>query len=227
MSARRRRAALAAAVLAAGVAVGPAASAQSLFRDGAAGAHLFSDHRARAVNDIVTIVITEQSSSARSANTEVNKESSRSAGVTRFPTIFDPVARRLVRPLTGPVVGFESPSRALRDRLRLEMEGSASHEGGGTIERSDRVTGRITARVVKVLDNGNLLIEGRRAVLVNGETQVITLSGVIRPQDVTATNTVASDQISDAEIQMTGRGILADAQRPGLLYRLLDWLRLF
>jgi flagellar L-ring protein precursor FlgH len=127
----------------------------------------------------------------------------------------------------GPVVSYEAPSKAMTERFALNIEGSASHDGGGRIESSDRVTGRITARVVKVLDNGNLVIEGRRAVLVNGETQTITLSGVIRPQDVTAANTVTSDQVSDAEVQMTGRGLLADSQRPGLLYRLLDWLRLF
>jgi flagellar L-ring protein precursor FlgH len=207
--------------------VAGAADAQSLWRDGARAASLYTDHRARTVNDIVTIVIVEQSSSTRSANTQVSKETSRTASVNQFPTIFDPVARRFVRPLTGPVIGYQDPSRALRDRLTLDLEGSASHEGGGSIERSDRVSGRITARVAKVLDNGNLLIEGRRAVLVNGETQVITLSGVVRPQDVSASNTVNSDQIADAEIQMTGRGVLADAQRPGLLYRLLDWLRLF
>ena len=83
------------------------------------------------------------------------------------------------------------------------------------------------ARVVKVLDNGNMVVEGRRSVIVNDETQVITLSGVIRPQDITSTNTVLSSQVADAEIQMVGRGVLAEAQRPGILYRLLDWLRLF
>ena len=83
------------------------------------------------------------------------------------------------------------------------------------------------ARVVKVLDNGNLLIEGRRAILVNGETQVITISGLVRPQDITGTNTVLSSQIADAEVQMVGKGVIAESQRPGILYRMLDWLGLF
>jgi flagellar L-ring protein precursor FlgH len=55
----------------------------------------------------------------------------------------------------------------------------------------------------------------------------MTVSGVVRPQDVTAANTVLSSQIADAEVQMEGRGLLAEAQRPGILYRFLDWLRLF
>jgi len=85
----------------------------------------------------------------------------------------------------------------------------------------------VAARVVKVLDNGNLLIEGRRSLVVNTETQNITISGVVRPQDVTAANTVLSSQIADAEVQMEGDGLLAEAQRPGILYRILDWLGLF
>jgi flagellar L-ring protein precursor FlgH len=62
---------------------------------------------------------------------------------------------------------------------------------------------------------------------MNTETQNITISGMVRPQDVTAANTVLSSQIADAEVQMEGDGLLAEAQRPGVLYRLLDWLGLF
>lgn len=204
-----------------------AAAGQSLWRDGAAGATLFADRRARAVNDLVTIIIDEQSSSTRSANTTTSRDTSRTFGVNNFPTVFDPVSKRLVKPFVDPVLGWERPSTALKDRFNLDVAGSASHEGKGSIENSDRVTGRIGARVVKVLDNGNLVIEGRRTVLVNSDTQIITLSGVVRPDDIAADNTVHSNQIADAEVQMVGRGILSEAQRPGILYRILDWLRLF
>jgi flagellar L-ring protein precursor FlgH len=202
-------------------------AAQSLWREGAPGTALFTDHRARAVNDIVTVLIVEQSSASRAASTVTSKESSRRAGITEFPTLFDPLARRTLKPLVSPLLGWQAPSEALEERLRLEMESKADHAGKGTMDRSDKVTGQIPVRVVKVLDNGHLVVEGRRAVLVNEETQVITLSGVIRPQDVSAANTVLSSQIADAEIQVSGRGTLTEAQRPGILYRLLDWLRLF
>jgi flagellar L-ring protein precursor FlgH len=206
----------------------PSAVAQSLWVEGGPGSSLFSDHRARRVNDLVTILIVEQSSSSRSASTSTSKDTSRSAAVTEFPTLFDPLARRVVKPLADPLLGgYQAPSQALQERLRLGLEGKGSHEGKGSIDRADRVTGQIPARVIRVLDNGNLLVEGRRAVLVNDETQVITLSGVIRSQDITSSNTVLSSQVADAEIQMVGRGVLAEAQRPGILYRLLDWLRLF
>jgi len=204
------------------------APAQSLWREGVSGASLFADHRARGVNDLVTILIVESSSSSRSATTKSQKDSTRTATVRDFPTLFDPLARRTVK---GPIKeffgGFQTPSEVAEQRLGLDIAGAAKHEGKGSIDRSDKVSGSIAARVVKVLDNGNLIIEGRRAVLVNDETQIITISGAIRPQDISGANTVLSSQISDAEIQMVGRGLLAEAQRPGILYRLLDWLRLF
>jgi flagellar L-ring protein precursor FlgH len=185
------------------------ADAQSLYRERATAVSLFTDHRAHAVNDIVTILIVEQSSSAREANTKIDKTTSRKASVSVFPTVWEQLARFVV------------------DDLKLDMSQIGAHEGRGNIDRSDTVTGRIPAKVVKVLENGNMVLEGRRAVLVNNETQVITLSGIIRPQDVTGGNTVLSSQVADAEIQMVGRGVLAEAQRPGILYRFLDWLHLF
>ena len=217
--------------LASALAVAPglpaAASGESLYREGAPGANLFADHRARGVNDIVTILIVEQASSSRSANTTIQKDASRTASVGKFPTFFDPIAKKVVKPITDPVVGYTDPSQYLGEALTLDATGRSSHTGKGSIERTDRVSGQIAARVVKVLDNGNLLVEGRRAVVVNNETQMLTISGMVRPQDVTASNTVLSSQIADAEVQMEGQGLLAEQQRPGWLFRILDWIRLF
>jgi flagellar L-ring protein precursor FlgH len=204
------------------------AAGQSLYRDGAPAASLFTDQRARAVNDLVTILIVEESSSSTAGNTKTSKDSSRSAGVGQFPTLFDPLARKVVKPLTNKVLGgYQDPSSFLQDSLNMNISGSGSHSGQGSIDRSDKVSGQIAARVVRVMDNGNLMLEGRRAVVVNDETQVITISGTVRQQDITSTNTVFSSQIADAEVQMEGKGIIADAQRPGIIYRLLDWLRIF
>lgn len=207
-------------------AVSPA-TAQSIYREGAGASSLFADHRARAVNDIVTIQIVEQAASSRTANTTTSKDSKRSAAVNEFPTMFDALAGVVVKPIVKSWLGYKSPSQFAEDDLRLSLESKAEHTGKGSIDRTDRVTGQIPARVIKVLDNGNMVVEGRRSVVVNNDTQIITLSGIIRPEDVTSTNTVLSSQISDAEIQMEGRGVLAEAQRPGILFRFLDWLNLF
>ena len=186
------------------------AAGQSLYREGAAGGNIFADHRARAVNDIVTIIVVEQSSQSRSANTTTSKNSSRTAAINEFPGL-----------------AFATRNAKAADYLKFDISGNAQHEGKGSIDRSDKVTAQIPARVVKVLDNGNLLIEGRRAVLVNDESQTATISGVVRPQDITGSNTVLSSQIADAEVQIIGKGVLAEAQKPGILHRFLDWLGLF
>ena len=186
------------------------ASAQSLWREGSSSGQLFVDHRARAVNDIVTILVVEQSTQSRSATTKTSKSTSRTAAINDFPFLALPTR-----------------NAKAAENMKFDIAGEAEHEGKGSIDRSDRLTAQIPARVVKVLDNGNLVIEGRRAVLVNDETQTATISGVVRPQDITGNNTVLSSQIADAEVQVVGSGVLSEAQRPGILYRLLDWLRLF
>ena len=201
------------------LALGGPAHAQSLWRDEAPGGQLFADAKARRVNDVLTVVVVEESASSRSANTSTGKSTSRTAGVNRFPSIVDPLSKK--------AFGGKPPSEILQNGLSFDISGQASHEGKGAIERTDRVSGQVAARVVRVLENGNLVIEGRRAVLVNDESQLITVTGIVRPQDITGANTVLSNQIADAEIKMTGKGVLADAQRPGLLYRMLDWLGLF
>jgi flagellar L-ring protein precursor FlgH len=199
-------------VLALGLATLTAApvAAQSLYRDGASGANLFADHRARSVNDLVTILVVEQSSSSRSANTSTSQNTSRTAAINDLPFLALPTR-----------------NAEAQKNMRFDIEGKSSHEGQGAINRSDAVRAQIPARVVKVLENGNLVIEGRRAVLVNDETQTATISGVVRPQDISGGNTVLSSQIADAEVQIVGKGVIAEAQKPGILYRVLDWLRLF
>jgi flagellar L-ring protein precursor FlgH len=186
------------------------ARAQSLWREGAPGATLFADNRARAVNDIITILVVESASASRSASTSLDKQSSRTAAINELPGL-----------------NFQHLNSGALSFLQMDVAAKGQHAGKGSIDSSDQVTTQIAARVVKVLDNGNLVIEGRRAVLVNDDTQTTTVSGVVRPQDLSGANTVLSTQVMDAEIQLTGRGILADTQRPGIIYRFLDWLHLF
>ncbi|HLC41844.1 MAG TPA: flagellar basal body L-ring protein FlgH [Methylomirabilota bacterium] len=183
-----------------------ALSAQSLWTDQARS--LYPDVRARQVNDILTILILEDSKSERSAQTKTSKDSSVEAGLNEFPKF----------------MGLE---KVLKKVFKLDFDAKSNFEGKGDINRSDKVTAQISARVVKVLENGAMLIEGRRAVAVNDEVQFLVLSGLVRSEDVTPDNTVKSTQIADAEIRMEGSGVLAEKQRPGILNRLLDWLWLF
>jgi len=203
------------------------ARAQSLYREGAVGGMLFVDHRARGVNDIVTIVIAEQSSTSTDAKTELSADQTRNTNVAQFPTLLDMIARRTVKWAIKPLLGWQTPSQIAQNDTTQNSSDQANHTGEGKINRTAKTTGQITARVVKVLDNGNMVVEGRRQVIVNGETEIITLSGVVRPEDITSNNTVFSNQLADAEIQMVGRGVVTEAQNPGIIYRFLDWIGLF
>ena len=203
------------------------ARAQSLYRDGGVGGMLFVDHRARGVNDIVTILIAEQSSTSTDAKTELSKDQTRTTNVNQAPTLLDMIARRTVKWAIKPLLGWQTPSQIAENDTHQDSSDHSKHTGEGKIDRTAKTTGQITARVVKVLDNGNMVVEGRRSVIVNGETEVITLSGVVRPEDITSNNTVFSSQLADAEIQMVGRGVATEAQNPGIIYRFLDWIGLF
>jgi flagellar L-ring protein precursor FlgH len=99
---------------------------------------------------------------------------------------------------------------------------TTAFDGKGSSDRDGHVKAYITAVVQKVLFNGNLYISGKREIRVNNETQYITLSGVVRPKDITSSNEVSSTYVADARITYSGVGPVADKQRPGWLGRILD-----
>jgi flagellar L-ring protein precursor FlgH len=103
--------------------------------------------------------------------------------------------------------------------------GSSSNSltGKGTTSRDSELQARITARVVEVLPNGNLNIEGKRRLAVNAEDQYIVISGTVRPEDITSDNVISSQYIADAKIVYTGKGVVDDKMRPGWLTRVVDW----
>jgi flagellar L-ring protein precursor FlgH len=94
--------------------------------------------------------------------------------------------------------------------------------GDGTTSRTSTLSAILTARVVDVLPNGYLVIEGSKTTLVNSENQVITVRGVVRPADLSNGNTVQSGSIAQLELKINGKGVVNDAiRRPNILYRIL------
>ncbi len=162
---------------------------------------LSADLRARNVNDIVTIVVNEQASAVSTGLTKTQRSSSLNAGVTSA---------------AGPL--------AVPGRLAnlITTTGSNQLNGQGTTSRVTTLTTTITARVVDVLPNGFLVIEGSKTVLVNSENQVVTVRGVVRPYDLSNANTVLSGSVAEMELKINGRGVVNDAvHRPNILYRIL------
>jgi flagellar L-ring protein precursor FlgH len=103
-------------------------------------------------------------------------------------------------------------------------QGKSDYKGEGSTDRATRLRARMTARVTGITSNGDLLIEGRRVVGVNDDKEALTLTGVVRPMDVAADNTVPSYVIADAQIIYNGRGPSGTGARPGLIVRLINWL---
>lgn len=168
---------------------------------------LFVDFRAASVGDLVTVEIDESPRAMGDASTETSRESSYSLGADGLFGLTAALARAYPDLDPGEMLG---------------LVGSSTFEGGGSVGRSSRIDASITVRVRQVLPNGDLFVEGTKILMVNSEELHIYVSGVIRPQDIEEDNTISSGRIADAEIEITGRGDLTDAQRRGWLADILD-----
>ncbi|OPX39766.1 MAG: hypothetical protein B1H13_08995 [Desulfobacteraceae bacterium 4484_190.3] len=181
---------------------------------------LFTDNKARHVNDIITIVIDEYSSGSNSANTTTGRDTKTLAGISSLLGLDRQIARRN-KDLTD---GEDINTAGLLPSIQVGGSSKNSLTGKGKTSRDGKLEARITARVVRVLSNGNLAIEGRRRLTVNAEDQYIVVSGIIRPEDITSDNIISSRYIADARIVYTGEGVVNDKMRPGWLTRIVDWV---
>ena len=166
----------------------------------------YSDVKARLVGDIVTISIVESAQASKNATTKTARDSGLEAGWTG---VFAALAKNFT------VGGAVVPSSN-------KIDFANSFDGQGETTRTSSMTAYLTARVVQVLPNGQMVIRGAREVQVNSETQFIFVQGVIRPEDVSSNNLVLSTYIADARIELTGYGAVSDKQRPGWMGRVLD-----
>ena len=99
--------------------------------------------------------------------------------------------------------------------------------GSGRSTRKGDLTGTLTVRVAEVLPNGNLVINGERVIIVNDEKQIMQVTGIVRPDDVSSENTVLSTHVADAQIKYSGRGSMSEKAKLGLVSRLLSMLAVF
>ncbi|MCW8129568.1 MAG: flagellar basal body L-ring protein FlgH [Planctomycetota bacterium] len=185
----------------------PTVTDGSLWQPEARGSGVVSDTTARAKGDILTILVVEDVNAKRDRSMDTSRDQSIDAGVDQFV-----YPEWLKYKGTLPKVSASS---------------NRSFKGGGTINDSGTVRAKISAQVTDVLPNGNLVVLGQKEVIVAGDSQVITLTGIVRPSDVLANNTVISTQIAEARINIYGSGPLNDAQRRTLVGKLFDWINLF
>lgn len=170
---------------------------------------LFADLRARNVGDIITVKVSETARASRKATTKANRDSSVEAGMDN---------------LLGLMEGFAADNSGLTTSSLVKGEASTKFKGDGETLGESSMTASISMRVTQVLPNGNLMVSGSRRIKINNEDQVIVLSGVVRPADVSPDNVVLSSKVADARIEYYGRGVVADKQSPGWLMRVVDWV---
>jgi flagellar L-ring protein precursor FlgH len=181
------------------------ASADSLWNEQTARP-LFADKRATAVGDILTIVVQENQSATKDNSTKTSRKTGVDASLKTF--LYSPDASGMLT------------KNGTMPALKLDSKNEFS--GGGAINNSEKIVGRIAARVVEVLPNRNLIIEGSRRTAFAGETQDMVLRGTVRQEDILPNNSVYSYNVADATIRFVSKGNLTDTQRKGWFMRIWD-----
>ena len=174
------------------------------------GVRLWDDKRAKRVGDVITVLLDESTTSTKSAKTEVDKSSSAEIPA---PTVFGAYPSLQAK-------GFFPSS----SQLNMENSWSADREfeGESKANQSNSLSGSITVTVSEVLPNGLLYIKGEKWLTLSRGEEYIRISGLIRQEDISPGNTVASTKIADARIAYSGTGELADANKMGWLSRVLN-----
>jgi len=161
---------------------------------------LFSDYKAHKEGDILTIYIMEFSSGSNSSSTNTKNENNLSVA---------------------------SSSSGALDFIPLFGIGSKhgnEYKGDGKVSQNGQLRAKMSARIVDVTQSGNVKIEGKKVVEINGDKQTTVLTGWVRPEDITSENVVYSYNIANAEIQYKGKGVTNTSSKPGWVTRLINWI---
>ncbi len=168
----------------------------------------YSDHKAYKVGDIVTVIVVEAVEGYQSASLSTSKKQSLGGGMG----------------MSSWGGGVVSPFPYVPS---WSMGGQEYQDGGGRSSRAGKLYAKLSARVERVLHNGNLVIKGTKIVKINDEDQNLIIKGVIRAADIQADNTIVSTFVADAIIEFEGKGPVGEKTSPGFLTRILDWLGIF
>lgn len=159
----------------------------------------YTDQQARRVGDIITVIFDETYKSSKSAETKADKKSENSSSV-------------------GSLFGSIPSFRGLTPEM--EMKNERKFSGKGDAGRSNSLSGQISVTVADILPNGVLSIRGEKWLTLSEGDEYIRITGLIRPQDISPVNTVASSKVADARISFGGRGGLNNATKQGWFDRM-------
>lgn len=184
--------------------------AQSLWKD-STSTSMVADKRAHAVGDVVTILVKESNSATKNNSTATEKKTGLDASIASF--LFSPAASGMM------TQKGQMPA--------IKFNADHSFNGGGSINNSETIDARIAVRVIDLLPNGNLVLEGTKKTSFAGETQDAVLRGVVRQEDIAANNTVYSYNLADVTLKYVSKGAISDAQRKGWFTRIWEKLTPF
>lgn len=177
--------------------------AQSLYQRGRKN-HVswISDNRAHRVGDILTIMVSEHSKVEDDAEAKFDKSSAAKAEITSFQPYPD----------------------IAKDVLPMEWSSSRTFDGKAEVDREGKFDTKITATVIDVQPNGNLVVEGKRRVILDGEERFMTITGIVRPLDVTAANSIASELVANGTVTYEACGPLSRSTKKNWFERIVDIL---
>ncbi len=172
---------------------------------------LYSDQVARRAGDLITILVKETTAVSDKNKTKTGRKQSIDASLDLLPGAAELPA--------------SEGSSAVGRLPGLKAGADDQFNGEGNFEHQGEVRATITGRVLEVLDNGNLLVEGRREITVNADTKTIRITGIIRTADIRSDNTVLSEKLHDFQVAIEGEGPLTEANHPGWLARMWGAVR--
>jgi flagellar L-ring protein precursor FlgH len=183
----------------------------SLWRNGAK--QFFRDQRAAKVGDILTVEISIDDSAKLDNSTTRDRSGKENLGLTNLFGLENPIAKALP--------GATDPASLLK------TASDTSTKGNGAIARKETINLTVAAIVTQILGNGNFVIQGRQEVRVNFEVRELLVTGIVRPADISNTNTVKHTQIAEARISYGGRGEISRLQQPRYGQQAVDILSPF
>jgi len=175
----------------------------SLYAEASPNWSLYCDFKAHRANDILTIRVTENTSASSTADSQTGRKGTMKASA---PNLF----------------GLENHLSSIPLSNLLNTSSDAQFKGTGSTTRAGTLTAYLSARVVEVLPNGDLVVQGIKELKINNERQLLSLFGVVRPRDIGPDNIVASSNIANMQIQLDGKGMVSENIKPGILYKILS-----
>jgi len=164
--------------------------------------NIYSDSKAHRVGDIISVILSESTQAQKSAKTELTKENSASL---------------------DPLIGFGgSPINFKNNAIQFGLNQDSEFSGDAKSDQGNSLSGNISVHVLRVLPNGNLMIRGEKWMSLNNGDEYIRLTGVIRAQDISSTNTIISSKVANARIQYAGTGSFAEVQEQGLFSKFFN-----